>query len=103
MKVALIGDIHGNLQALEQSSMEQMDVLSPSARSYFLSEGIDARNRRMLRNAMPYLEEGRVFIAVGALHLPGEHGLIGLLREAGFELSPLPMPFSAAQQGSQAQ
>ena len=38
----------------------------------------------------------RVFVATGALHLPGESGLIALLRAEGFELEPLPSPFAAA-------
>jgi len=93
----------GDLQAVEQLSLSQMDVLSPSARTYFISEGIDARNRRMLESVLPYFDDGTVFIAVGALHLPGEQGLVHLLRGAGFELSPLPLPFSATGQRGHAQ
>ena len=51
---------------------------------------------------LPLLAEGRVFAAVGALHLPGPEGLIAGLRQQGYELSPLSLPFSAAQGGSQA-
>ena len=40
-------------------------------------------------------------VAVGALHLPGEKGLITLLREQGYELKPLPLPFSASQEGGE--
>jgi len=93
----------GDLRAVERLSMSQMDVLSSSARAYFISEGIDARNRRMLESVLPYFEDGTVFVAVGALHLPGEQGLVRLLREAGFELSPLPLPFSATGQRGNAQ
>jgi uncharacterized protein YbaP (TraB family) len=93
----------GDLRAVERLSMSQMDVLSSTARSYFISEGIDARNRRMLESVLPYFEDGTVFVAVGALHLPGEQGLVRLLREAGFELSSLPLPFSATGQRDDAQ
>jgi uncharacterized protein YbaP (TraB family) len=39
--------------------------------------------------AGPLLDEGGVFIAVGALHLSGEKGLVALLREAGYTVTPV--------------
>ncbi|MCT7376604.1 TraB/GumN family protein [Chelativorans salis] len=48
---------------------------------------ITARNRVMAERALPLIEEGRAFIAVGALHLPGETGLVALLREEGYTVS----------------
>lgn len=47
------------------------------------------RNKTMAERAMPLLEKGGAFIAVGALHLPGKEGLVELLRERGFTLSPV--------------
>lgn len=44
------------------------------------------RNYRMAERAVPYLKEGGAFVAVGALHLPGEEGLVELLRGRGFEV-----------------
>ena len=37
----------------------------------------------------PWLEKGNAFMAVGALHLPGDKGLVALLREKGFTLEPV--------------
>lgn len=45
------------------------------------------RNRLMAERALPHLEEGGVFIAVGALHLPGKTGLVEQFRAAGFRLT----------------
>ncbi|KKX27786.1 TraB/GumN family protein [Rhizobium sp. LC145] len=45
------------------------------------------RNQLMAERAAPILAEGGAFIAVGALHLPGEQGLIELLREQGFTVT----------------
>lgn len=87
----------GDVTVLEDLTEEQMNTLSPEARDYFVSQGIVARNRRMVEALLPTLEEGPAFIAVGALHLPGESGIISLLRENGFELKPLPLPFSATE------
>lgn len=45
------------------------------------------RNERMLERMLPYLEQGGAFVAVGALHLPEERGLLALLEEAGYEVT----------------
>lgn len=47
------------------------------------------RNEKMSVVAEPLLDKGGVFIAVGALHLPGDKGLVALLRQAGYSVSPL--------------
>ncbi len=52
---------------------------------------IEMRNRNMLDAARPLLEAGGVFIAVGAMHLPGETGLIEGLREAGYTVTRVPL------------
>jgi len=49
---------------------------------------IDARNRGMAAAAGPILDRGGAFIAVGALHLPGEQGLVALLRQQGYTVEP---------------
>jgi uncharacterized protein len=47
------------------------------------------RNVKMRATAEPLLEQGSVFIAIGALHLPGKQGLVALLREAGYTVTPI--------------
>lgn len=47
------------------------------------------RNRTMATRAEPILKEGKAFMAVGALHLPGKEGLIELLRQQGFTVTPV--------------
>jgi hypothetical protein len=44
------------------------------------------RNRKMAERMQPYLEAGNAFVAVGALHLPGDEGLLGLLDRRGYTL-----------------
>jgi uncharacterized protein len=46
------------------------------------------RNHRMAERAVALLAKGNVFIAVGALHLPGQEGLVELLRQAGYKVNP---------------
>lgn len=45
------------------------------------------RNHLMAARAEPILNKGNAFIAVGALHLPGQEGVIELLRKQGFEIT----------------
>ena len=47
------------------------------------------RNHRMAERALPLLAKGNLFIAVGTLHLPGKEGVVELLRQAGYKLTPI--------------
>lgn len=48
---------------------------------------LDSRNVRMVRRMEPRLEEGNTFIAIGALHLPGEKGVLRLLEGRGYRVT----------------
>lgn len=48
---------------------------------------VTERNHRMAERMRPMLEKGGAFVATGALHLPGEDGLVALLREAGWTVT----------------
>ena len=50
---------------------------------------ITDRNEVMAKRILPYLERGNVMMAVGALHLPGDRGVIALLRKQGYTLTPV--------------
>jgi uncharacterized protein YbaP (TraB family) len=50
---------------------------------------VTARNHTMAEHAAPFIDKGNAFIAVGALHLPGEEGLIALLQKAGYKVAPV--------------
>ena len=52
-------------------------------------ELIDKRNVNMAERSEAILQSGSTFIAVGALHLPGETGLVKLLRDNGYTVTPV--------------
>lgn len=52
-------------------------------------ELVDKRNARMLERALPLLDKGSAFIAVGAMHQLGSDGLVASLRERGFVVTPI--------------
>lgn len=65
-----------------------------SESSYSTSEKdalLDNRNRNWIKKLPGYFDSGSCFVAVGALHLPGENGLVSLLRKAGYTVTPLPL------------
>ena len=45
------------------------------------------RNKKMVVRMQPRIEEGNALIAIGALHLPGQNGVLSLLREMGYKVS----------------
>ncbi len=49
----------------------------------------DQRNVRMVQRIIPYLEKANSFIAVGALHLAGDKGILSQLRDHGYATTPV--------------
>ena len=52
-----------------------------------MTQLVDTRNRRMAARVETYLKRGNAFIAVGALHLPGQKGVLNLLAKQGYRIS----------------
>ena len=50
-----------------------------------MATGNDRRNK-MAERAKEYFQKGGVFMAVGALHLPGQDGLVSLLERQGYSV-----------------
>jgi uncharacterized protein YbaP (TraB family) len=63
----------------EFSAGEQADL-----QAFFEDELIAGRNRRMVERILPRLAEGNALMAVGALHLPDETGVLRLLEQRGY-------------------
>lgn len=73
----------GALLAINEASLETGDRQLADA---FQRRLIGDRNRLMVERMQPYLEQGRAFVAVGALHLPGPDGLLQLLQQRGYSV-----------------
>ncbi len=61
----------------------------PALLAAFEDRLVNRRNRLMAERMALRLQEGGAFVAVGALHLPGEQGLVRLLQQAGYRLTAL--------------
>lgn len=75
--------LEADLGKLQQLAGRQLSQLPESVQQRFRVQGLSLRNIEMARRAQPLLDQGAALIAVGALHLPGEKGLVALLREQG--------------------
>jgi uncharacterized protein len=62
---------------------------NPQLFDAFMDAVLFQRNARMVERMEPHLEEGGVLVAVGALHLPGEEGILARLAARGFRLTPV--------------
>ena len=72
------------LVELNEASMRNSD---PQLAASFNRKVIVERNHRMAERMQLRLREGQQFIAVGALHLAGQEGLLKLLSERGYRLT----------------
>ncbi len=78
----------GDLNAIAGLANELTREDASGLNRRFMQRLNDDRNDRMLTRMVPHIERGGAFIAVGALHLTGERGLIRQLRGRGYRLSP---------------
>lgn len=62
-----------------------------AAQDALLESVLFGRNPGMARRAAPLIDAGGAFIAVGALHLQGERGLLAELRRRGYRVTRVPL------------
>jgi uncharacterized protein YbaP (TraB family) len=67
----------------------QQTGFDPDLVETFTASLLDARNERMVERMAPRLAEGGAFVAVGALHLPGENGVLKRLEDQGYQVTRL--------------
>ena len=73
--------VKGDLEGLYEMLIEAEDMTE--AEKFLL---VDERNHDWLPKIEEHIKQEPCFIAVGALHLPGNDGLINLLRKAGYKV-----------------
>lgn len=86
-EIYLSGEVGMTMPMLEAVTPNSSQDTDENAYAAFERRIVSDRNVVMARGSLPHLEKGNAFIAVGALHLPGEKGLIELLRKQGYTLT----------------
>ena len=72
-----------------QLAIAKQQGIESSAFDSFEKHLLTARNARMRDRALSHLAYGGIFVAVGALHLPGRNGLVELIRDAGYVVTAI--------------
>jgi hypothetical protein len=78
-----------DLDALLRLSERYLQDGDPRLAALFREAAIDSRNRRMAERMVPLLDQGGWFIAIGALHLPADGGVLARLRQRGYAVSAI--------------
>ena len=78
-----------DLARLVSISEQSMGMGSVELREKLSKQLIVQRNKRMVNRMEPLFLNGRVFVAIGALHLPGEEGILSLLVARGHQVKAI--------------
>ena len=81
--------IKGDLDGVAQIGKQFITPENKALAERVLKQLNDDRNLAMADQMLPHLMAGNAFIAVGALHLHGPNGLIALLSDKGFKVTPV--------------
>jgi uncharacterized protein YbaP (TraB family) len=76
------GDLDG-LYALMLSDLPE----GATDRKLFIDKVLLERNRHMVERLADVLAEGNALVVVGALHFPGEGGIVDLLKQQGYRIT----------------
>ena len=78
----------GDLQGLLNYS-NQYDLVDEPLYQKLLNLLISKRNHNMAQGIIHHINQDNAFIAIGALHLTGEDGVMALLEQAGYNIEPI--------------
>lgn len=76
----------GDLDALHRIAEEQQATTDPALEARLEDRLIGSRNHRMAERLTEHLTRGGAFVAVGALHLSGDNGVLHLLEQQGYRV-----------------
>lgn len=88
-KLYLKGDLDAAIKNREEMLHDSEYPTSEQFMEVANEELVNERNHRWIPVIDKNVHQGSCLIAVGALHLPGEIGLISLLRKEGYTLTPV--------------
>lgn len=101
--------LKGDADALMELTSDYKDDVGEELSKHLMHELLDVRNLRMADRIVKRLQEHpdqSAFFAVGTAHLPGDVGLVNLLRQRGYIVTRMPgdrgMELEAARKASRA-
>ena len=91
---ARVNSLNDFVNLYYEGDLQKIAALSGSWEAPEDIPSLEARNKEMAANLMALLSKNSVFAAVGAAHLPGEEGLVSLLRKKGYSVTPVSAKFT---------
>ncbi|MFZ2655852.1 MAG: TraB/GumN family protein [Victivallales bacterium] len=85
--------ISQDLSGIAEEFYSRKTSFTPQFRDKFIEKLLKKRNDLFLERLLPTIKEKDCFVAVGAGHLIGSHGLIAQLEKAGFKATPVEFNF----------
>lgn len=86
---SLINQLYQHYKQEDLSSLKNLMESQKGMESEVMEELLFKRNRNWIPEISRLIREEQVFFAVGAGHLPGDEGVVQLLRDAGYQLTPV--------------
>lgn len=80
--------LQGDPDLLYRTARAQYAKMPPALVQWYTKQVIEQRNARMLERLAPLLATETVLVAVGAMHLGGDAGLVAGLERLGYRLEP---------------
>jgi len=87
LETILVAWLQRDLDGLSALNEESMAKLPEGVQQSFGRSLLEDRNHRMAERSLPVLRQGGAFIAVGAMHLIGDEGIVELLRKQGMTVT----------------
>jgi hypothetical protein len=85
LRYYLLHDLAGLFRTMEAEGRELDRLLQAD----YYERLVNERNRVMAERMQRHLVRGSAFVAIGAGHLPGERGVLSLLQQRGFTVTPV--------------
>lgn len=82
--------IADDLRGLAELLVLEMDLGDDAMTERAFEALVTERNHRMAERVAPLLAERPHLVAIGAMHLPGEDGVLSLLARQGWTVTPMP-------------
>ncbi|MEQ8355831.1 MAG: TraB/GumN family protein [Kiloniellaceae bacterium] len=79
--------LRGDISSLMKQANDYSEVSDAAAAERLSERLLDDRNVSMMQSMLPLLLQGEAFVAIGALHLPGEGGVLDLLEQRGYRVT----------------
>ncbi|WP_421782177.1 TraB/GumN family protein [Kiloniella litopenaei] len=75
--------------ALYQEVLDEISVLPPESQASYMESLVYGRNLQMVSRMGETLEKGNSLAVIDAVYLPGQQGVLKLLQDKGFTITPV--------------